>query len=71
MKTNYFEIKLTLKQNQYTALNNWRCTVLGEERTPTCRWVVFHVEHIEDIPKSFILSEVEEVHITWKSNESY
>jgi hypothetical protein len=66
---NYFEIKLKLKRKQYTSLNNWKCVILGEERHPTCQWVVFHVEHMEDIPMSFNLNEVDEVNITWKSTE--
>ena len=72
----YFEIKLKLKFTQRTTLNNWKCVILGEERHATCQWVVFHVEHMEDIPMSFNLTEVDEVIITWKSmewnaNESY
>jgi hypothetical protein len=64
---NYFEIKLKLKPTQRTTLNNWKCVILGEERCCSCQSVVFHVEHMEDIPMSFNLNEVDEVSIKWKS----
>ena len=41
--TNYIEIKLKLKLEQYTGLNKWKCTVLGEERYPTCQIGRAHV----------------------------
>lgn len=53
------KVRVTLRESQYIDMNQWKCTIHGEERIVTMKVVEWYCMNPEDAVHSFKISEIE------------